>query len=45
MIRTLVIAAFLCLVPALATAAPPAGWFLAGSAPKSYTMERDARLS
>ena len=44
--RTLILNALLALVlpPALAAAAIPTGWFLAGSDPANYRIERDANV-
>jgi len=39
--RLLVILATLVMLPAVAAAAGPEGWFLAGNDPSSYTMDRD----
>jgi len=43
--KTCAVLAAVLLVPALASAASPAGWFLAGKDPASYVMEQDSKTA
>lgn len=43
--RTWTVLATALLVPTLASAASPAGWFLAGKDPASYVMEQDSKTA